>query len=70
MLLTREKNGAGGKRDILPGDWFKDKGDAYLKKHLIPPNSELWTLDRFEDFITARQELIRSKFSNLLVNKQ
>jgi hypothetical protein len=69
MLLTREENGAGGKRDILPADWFKDKDEAYLKKHLIPANSELWKLDRFEDFIAARQELIRSKFSPLLVNK-
>lgn len=69
MLLTREENGAGGKRDILPADWFKDKDEAYLKKHLIPANSELWKLDRFEDFIAARQELIRSRFSPLLVNK-
>jgi hypothetical protein len=50
-------------------DWFKDKDEAYLKKHLIPANSELWRLDRFEDFIVARQELIRANFSNLLVTK-
>src|SRR5207253_2777078 len=69
MLLTREENGAGGKRDTLPADWFKDKDEAYLKKHLIPANSELWKLDRFDDFIAARQELIRLNFSTLLVSK-
>jgi Protein of unknown function DUF262/Protein of unknown function (DUF1524) len=67
MLLSREENGAGGKSDALPAEWFKGKSGAYLDKHLIPHNADLWRLERFEEFIAARQKLIREKFSYLLV---
>lgn len=67
MLLTRTENGAGGKSNIPPADWFKDKDDDYLTLHLIPKNPDLWTIDRFEDFIVERKKLIASKFSWLLV---
>lgn len=69
MLLTANENGAGGKSDVLPEIWFKDKSPAYLEMHAIPADPALWKLDRFEDFITARQQLIRSKFQNLLVGQ-
>jgi hypothetical protein len=67
MLLSREENGAGGKTDIPPTEWFSDKGAAYLEKHLIPQDKALWELDRFEDFIAARQDLIRDHFRALKV---
>ncbi len=67
MLLTQEENGAGGKFDTLPEVWFADKPEDYLDMHLIPKDKELWKLDRFDDFIMARQRLIRRKFSFLLV---
>ena len=67
MLLTREENGAGGKSDTLPEDWFAEKDRAYLDKHLIPADPSLWKLDRFDDFIAARQKLIRERFRYLLV---
>lgn len=67
MLLSRRENGAGGKGDILPKDWFAGKDAAYLRKHIIPDDPALWELDRFEDFIAARQTLIRDKFKSLLV---
>jgi len=66
MLLTAKENGASGKLDTLPKDWFKDKSDEYLKKHLIPNDKDLWELERFEDFIEARKELILEKFSDLI----
>jgi len=66
MLLTAKENGASGKLDTLPKDWFKDKDDEYLQRHLIPNNRELWELDRFEDFIKARKKLILDKFSDLI----
>lgn len=66
MLLTAKENGASGKFDILPKDWFNDKDAEYLEKHLIPTNKDLWELDRFEDFIAARKELILEKFSDLI----
>ncbi|MDC1022488.1 HNH endonuclease family protein, partial [Schleiferiaceae bacterium] len=66
MLLTAKENGASGKLDTLPKDWFKDKSDEYLEKHLIPKDQDLWELDRFEDFIEARKELILGRFSDLI----
>lgn len=67
MLLSREENGAGGKGDTLPDEWFKDKDKAYLDKHLIPEDPALWALERFEDFIIARKDIMRRKFSGLLI---
>ena len=67
MLLSREENGAGGKRDTPPSEWFASKGKEYLKKHAIPTNPALWELDRFDDFIVERKILIREKLNFILV---
>ena len=69
MLLTKGENGAGGKSDTLPEDWFSDKSDEYLDMHLIPKDRALWNIDRFEDFIEARKALIKEKFSYLLIQQ-
>lgn len=66
MLLTASENGAGGKSDTPPDEWFKGKDPAYLERHIIPPDQALWKLDRFEDFITARKKLIKTRFAYLL----
>jgi hypothetical protein len=68
MLLTAVENGAGGKSDIPPEQWFADKSEAYLDMHLIPKDPALWKLEKFEEFIAARKMLIRSKFSPFLVS--
>lgn len=66
MLLSREENGAGGKSDTPPKDWFSDKDEAYLKKHLIPSDPDLWETERFEDFIEERKKLLADRFKWLL----
>lgn len=66
MLLSREENGPGGKGDQTPEEWFADKEEGYLAMHLIPRDSELWRMDRFEDFIEERKRLIRHRFAYLL----
>jgi hypothetical protein len=66
MLLTAEENGASGKWDTPPEEWFKDKSEEYLDLHLIPKDKNLWHLDRFDDFIEKRKELILNKFSHLI----
>lgn len=63
MLLTAQENGAGGKRDIPPEEWFHNKSDNYLNLHLIPKNRELWKLENYEQFIEIRKKLILEKFS-------
>jgi hypothetical protein len=35
--------------------------------HLIPSDTALWQLDRFDDFINARKELILNKFRPMLL---
>lgn len=70
MLLSKEENGAGGKWDTPPEQWFADKDGEYLKRHLIPVDPDLWKMERFEDFIVARKELIRERFKALLVITQ
>ncbi len=73
MLLTADENGASGKTDIPPKEWFarsRFKSDAehgkYLDLHLIPRDPALWELDRFEDFLEARKALIQEKFAYML----
>ena len=67
MLLTAKENGAGGKSDILPKEWFATKSDDYLKLHLIPTDKKLWEIDKYEDFIIERRKLIKEKFSDILI---
>jgi len=67
MLLTASENGAGGKSDTLPKDWFNGKSDDYLEKHLIPRNKDLWELDKFDEFIEERKILIQEKFKEILI---
>lgn len=67
MLLTREENGAGGKGDASPVEWFADKDEAYLSKHLIPKDPALWELDRYDDFVEARKALLLAHFRGLKV---
>ena len=66
MLLTAKENGAGGKWDTPPEEWFVDKSEEYLSLHLIPKDKSLWKLDSFDDFIKKRKALILQKFSHLI----
>lgn len=68
MLLTQAENGAGGKSDTPPSQWFAGKDKAYLKLHMIPQNPELWELDQFEEFVAARKILIREQYGYLLTS--
>lgn len=68
MLLTQQENGAGGKSDTSPEDWFRDKPAEYLEKHLIPADPALWKLDRYEDFVAARKQLILEKFRYIIAS--
>lgn len=66
MLLSRAENGAGGKSDTLPAEWFDGKPPEYLAMHLIPPDRGLWSIERYEDFLEARKSLIREKLAELI----
>jgi hypothetical protein len=70
MLLTAKENGAGGKSDAPPDEWFdakvKEMGSTYLDLHLIPTDKALWKLENFEKFIYERKKLILHKFNYIL----
>lgn len=66
MLLTASENGAGGKGDISPEEWFKDKSENYLKMHLIPNNPELWKIENYDKFISERKKLLIDKFKTII----
>jgi hypothetical protein len=66
MLLTQAENGAGGKGDTPPEEWFRGKPAAYLDLHLIPSDPDLWKLDNFEAFAEARKQLILKRLDWLL----
>ena len=57
------KNGKPFKEWINNPEYVKDKA-SYLKLHLIPTDENLWTEDKFEDFIEARAALILSKLTS------
>jgi hypothetical protein len=67
MLLTAKENGAAGKCDTPPDEWFSDKDADYLESHCIPPKKSLWKMDNFDQFIDARKQLIAEKFKELLL---
>lgn len=66
MLLTADENGAGGKGDMTPEEWLRDKDDEYLEMHLIPNNPILWNVDSYPAFIEERKKLILEKFKPLI----
>ena len=67
MLLTAQENGAGGKSNIPPDEWFKNKSKDYLERHLVPEDRNLWKLENYEQFIEERKKLILMKFDYLLL---
>jgi hypothetical protein len=72
MLLTQAENGAAGKSDTPPDQWFVGHRaeSAYLNLHLIPEDPQLWKLERFDDFITERKKLIAERFKPLFVSTE
>ncbi len=66
MLLTAEENGGGGKSDIAPVLWLRDKPAAYFALHLIPADPELWKLENFEQFIEMRKALLLERLGPIV----
>jgi len=73
MLLTADENGFAGKCDTPPVQWFDrsrfasdEEHKRYLEMHLIPDDTALWALERYDEFIAARKALIKEKFAYML----
>lgn len=44
--------------DTPPADYLPTYDGKYLKAHFIPTEPRLWTIERYDDFLTARKKLI------------
>lgn len=62
LLLAHENV---GKQDMPVDEWLLSRDSSFLKRHLIPADKSLWKFDRFNDFINAREELIRTRLKTL-----
>jgi hypothetical protein len=66
-FLTQDTNLAIGKRK--PEDYFReveDKQPGALASQWIPHDPELWRIDRYPDFLTARRELLSNAANTFL----
>ena len=63
-LLTESENESKGSRDL--DDWLSTRDDAFLDRHLIPRDRNLWKIEAFGDFIKSRRELLQAKLAEVL----
>ena len=63
LLLSHENE----QKLNLPFDkWLKTRDASFKRKHLIPDDPELWKVERFEEFVAAREKLIRQRLIQVL----
>ncbi len=58
-----------GKSDTNFSDWLKKCGDGYRTKHLIPEEDSLFDLQCFEEFIEARETLIKQRLHHIFASE-
>jgi hypothetical protein len=63
QLLLASENTA--KLDNPFQEWISTRDDGFKKRHLIPDDPDLWRLERFEDFMQAREKLIAARLKKL-----
>ena len=49
------------KLDKSLDEWLSTRDESFKKKHLIPDDSHLWKIERFDGFIQDRRELIEKR---------
>lgn len=63
QLLLSEENLE--KQDQDFAQWIRTRDEGFKQRHLIPDDDGLLDFDRFEEFIKAREKLIRERFKSL-----
>jgi hypothetical protein len=66
-LLTQDSNLVVGKRD--PSDYFsecEERHPGVLASQWIPEDPELWRIDRYPDFLTARRRMLARAANDFL----
>ena len=54
-----------GKQDMPVDEWLESRDSSFIKRHLIPEDKSLWSFDRFDDFLKAREKLICDRLKAL-----
>lgn len=54
------------KSDMEFDKWITTRDASFKAKHLIPPDASLYTFEKFEEFVTAREALIRDRLTQVL----
>jgi hypothetical protein len=62
LMLASENQ---SKSDEQFEKWLKSRDKSFKTKHLIPEDPKLYSLDRFEDFLAEREELIGSRLVSI-----
>jgi hypothetical protein len=59
QLLLPHENQAKSDREFR--EWLQTRDADYRRRHLIPDDAPLYEFDHFEEFVAAREELIRNR---------
>lgn len=62
-LLTQQENSE--KLNKPFEEWIRSRDPSFKERHLIPDDPELWRLENFEEFVSAREGLIKDKLAQL-----
>ena len=63
QLVSRNSNRQ--KSDQPFEEWIRTRSDDYFDRHLIPKDPDLYAIDRFDDFVQARGELIVTRIREM-----
>jgi hypothetical protein len=66
LILASENQ---GKSDETFEKWLKTRDKSFRQKHLIPDDTALYSIDQFEEFLEAREKLIRTRLESIFVSK-
>ena len=63
QLLSPRENQSKSDQDFE--EWLASRDDSFLQRHLIPTDRGLLKMERFPEFLSARETLIRDRFDSL-----
>ncbi len=63
LLWSRENQ---EKSDRPFDEWLATRDASFKRRHLIPEDPSLWKFERFDEFLAAREKLIRKRLIDLL----
>ncbi len=65
QLITAQENSSKSDQDFA--QWLTTRTPTFQQRHLIPGDPALLAFDRFEEFIMAREELIKQRLRHLFL---